>query len=494
MNKIFKSEKIIYLFNLLALSIIFGSIFIYNEFDRTSQDIKKLNLESNIQYIDNITSNMTMRIKNATPKGIYTTLKDNAHLREELEKNLQLLITKKYRYIYVVDKNKNNKNFRFLLDGAKNADDKSDFLESYVPINLKYWHEVYKTKKALYYQDENLKSLWLTYLKPILRNGEVKAIIAIDFSLQEQTFITASLKKLTKTFILIALFSVSIFFIIIFFSYIDRKRINTLQIQKEEIKRFNATLQEKVNLEVSKNREKDNMLLQQSKLAQMGEMISMIAHQWRQPLSAISATSSAIKLKAQLNKLDKAQTIELANKITDYAQHLSATINDFRDFFKPNKEMIKTTYTNIIQDVFKIIQDSIQSKGIELTQELNYEDRFLTYPNEIKQVILNLIKNAEDILLEKKIQNPYIKLKTFKEANNLILEVSDNAGGVPSDIINKIFEPYFSTKTKKDGTGLGLYMSKTIIEEHCRGSLSMSNDENGAVFRVALPIEGKTIK
>ena len=484
MSRIHKSNKLIYFFYLLALSILFGSIYIYKEFEQTSLDIKVLNMESNIQYIDNITLNITALINNSTPDGIYVNLKKDSKLRKKLEKSLQLLITKRYRYVYVVDKH--NKKFRFLLDGAKHIDDKSEFLESYVPINIKYWNEVYKTKKALYYQDENLKSLWLTYLKPILRDGEVKAIIAIDFSLEEQTLITASLKKLTKTFILVTLFSISIFFIIIFFSYIDKKRIRTLQIQKKEIKSFNATLQEKVNLEVSKNKEKDNMLLQQSKLAQMGEMISMIAHQWRQPLSAISATSCAIELGAQLDRLDKEQTIELASKITDYTMHLSSTIDDFRKFFKSNKKKIETNYTDIIQDVLKIVQGSIDNKAIELKQELNCADNLFTYANEIKQVILNLLKNAEDILVEKKIQNPYIKLRTFKEGNNLILEVSDNAGGVPADIVDKIFEPYFSTKTKKNGTGLGLYMSKTIIEEHCNGRLSVSNDKNGAVFRITI--------
>jgi C4-dicarboxylate-specific signal transduction histidine kinase len=107
---------------------------------------------------------------------------------------------------------------------------------------------------------------------------------------------------------------------------------------------------------------------------------------------------------------------------------------------------------------------------------------FHTYPNEIKQVILNLLKNAEDILLEKEIENPTITINTYDN----ILIVKDNAGGVPDDIIGKIFDPYFSTKTKKDRTGLGLYMSKTIIEDHCGGSLSVSNDNNGAIFKIEL--------
>ncbi len=239
-------------------------------------------------------------------------------------------------------------------------------------------------------------------------------------------------------------------------------------------------------MDLSELKQKDQQLLQQSRLAQMGEMISMIAHQWRQPLTAISATSGAINLKAQLNRLDKDMAIELSSKISNYSQHLSSTIDDFRDFFKSNKEKKETSYNEIVQNVLGIIETSIINKNIEIIKELNVNDTFNSYPNELKQVVMNLIKNAEDILLEKKIENPTIHIKTYKKDSKLILEVSDNAGGVPKDILPKIFDPYFSTKTKKDGTGLGLYMSKTIIEEHCGGTLSVSNSGVGAVFRVEI--------
>ena len=121
-----------------------------------------------------------------------------------------------------------------------------------------------------------------------------------------------------------------------------------------------------------------------------------------------------------------------------------------------------------------------------MIQELNYHERFISYPNELKQLILNLIKNAEDALIEKQIENPYIKISTYKENDKFILEVSDNAGGIEEGIMDKIFDPYFSTKTQKEGTGLGLYMSKTIIEEHCGGELSATNIEDGALFRITL--------
>ncbi len=257
---------------------------------------------------------------------------------------------------------------------------------------------------------------------------------------------------------------------------------------KKELERLNQTLEENIVKEVENLRQKDKQLLQQSRLAQMGEMISMIAHQWRQPLSAISSTSAALNLKAKLNTLDEDTVVEFSEKIASFAQHLSSTIDDFRDFFKPNKKQRTTTFEEMIQSVLQIIGDSIKNRGIELKTDLKCNMKIKTYPNEIKQVILNLIKNAEDALLEKHVKNPYIRLISECRDDTVVLRVEDNAGGIPENIIDKIFDPYFSTKTERDGTGLGLYMSKTIIEEHCDGRLKVYNKGNGAVFEIILPV------
>jgi PAS domain S-box-containing protein len=230
----------------------------------------------------------------------------------------------------------------------------------------------------------------------------------------------------------------------------------------------------------------EQQLLQQSRLAQMGEMLSMIAHQWRQPLAAISSTSTSLELKATLGKADSQTVLKLTNKISEYAQHLSSTINDFRDFFKVDKKESMSSYDDIVKSILNIVEASIESSNILIVQELNNKNKFMTYPNEIKQVVLNLLKNAEDILVEKRIEHPFIKIKTYEENGKYILEVHDNAGGIPEDIVDKIFDPYFSTKLEKNGTGLGLYMSKIIVEEHCKGSLSVSNYKDGALFKMIL--------
>jgi len=259
----------------------------------------------------------------------------------------------------------------------------------------------------------------------------------------------------------------------------------------KELEELNTVLRERVMEEVIKNNRKDQAMLQQTKLAQMGEMMSMIAHQWRQPLSAISTLSQTINLKASLGNLDEETALRLSDTITDTAMHLSQTIDDFREFFKPRKEKRETSYSEIIEAVLNIIETSMVTKNIEVIRDIRCQEPFNSYPNEIKQVVLNLLKNAQDALLESEVEKPYIMIRSYREKDRHILEVSDNAGGIPETLMNKIFEPYFSTKKKKDGTGLGLYMSKTIIEEHCDGILKVRNSSEGAVFRIELPASEK---
>ncbi|MCK5110948.1 MAG: cache domain-containing protein [Arcobacteraceae bacterium] len=252
----------------------------------------------------------------------------------------------------------------------------------------------------------------------------------------------------------------------------------------------NGTVQD-ITKEYKKNEElkaKEQQMLHQSRFAQMGEMINMIAHQWRQPLNAISLTSNNLAFKCMMDDYDKDLFQKEIGLIDEYSQHLSKTIDDFRGFFKENKEKEITTLEKIVNSTLNIVKVSVENKNIKLIIDLNCNKELKTYPSEIKQVLLNLIKNAEDILLENKIENPTITIKSSCRIgqDNQVLVVKDNAGGIPDDIIDKIFDPYFSTKLEKDGTGLGLYMSKTIIEEHCGGKISVSNDKDGATFKIIL--------
>ena len=263
------------------------------------------------------------------------------------------------------------------------------------------------------------------------------------------------------------------------------KKDQELAEKTKKLEYMNNNLQTLVQEEVEKNRTKDKLMFAQSRQAQMGEMIAMIAHQWRQPLHAINAAVSVINFKVKSGDFNKEMSQNITSKIEKYIQHLSSTIDDFRNFFKPQKEMHLTNFEVVFSKAHTLIDSNLYHKNIQISLDVISADEFLSYENELIQVVINLIKNAEDILTERKIKNPTIKIsikgKTFS--------LEDNAGGIDKDNIDKIFDPYFSTKSK-NGTGLGLYMSKIIIEDHCQGKLSVSNTENGAKFTIILPKKG----
>lgn len=267
----------------------------------------------------------------------------------------------------------------------------------------------------------------------------------------------------------------------------ERKKLHDAEVKhKKEIEFLNASLEKRIKVEVNQNMRKDRQMLQQSRLAQMGEMIAMIAHQWRQPLSAISAASATLHISAELDSLENDAVIDTSSKINKLVMHLSSTIDDFRNFFKVNKKEELTTYTKIIDGVLGIIKSSLDSKGIEVILELECEDEFVSYANELKQVLINLITNSQDALLDNAVTKPFIKIKTYVLNGKNILEVCDNGGGIEDKIKDQIFDPYFSTKLSKEGTGLGLYMSKLIVQNHCRGELSCENRDDGVCFTMEL--------
>ena len=253
-----------------------------------------------------------------------------------------------------------------------------------------------------------------------------------------------------------------------------------------ELQHLNQTLEKKIKEEVEKSRKKDRLLMQQTRLAQMGEMINMIAHQWKQPLNAISATASGLRLRNSLGKYDQKFFDEQLGKIEEYTKHMANTIEDFRNFFKPTKKMEEVSLENLIDNALTIMNFSLNNHNIKIVKIYQNPTKIKTFANEIKHVILNIIKNAEDALVERNIEDKCIKIKTYKKDKCHIIEIEDNANGIDEKIIDRIFDPYFSTKKKK-GTGIGLYMSKIIVEEHCRGELEVQNTSQGALFRISLP-------
>ncbi|MCT7499453.1 ATP-binding protein [Aliarcobacter cryaerophilus] len=243
-------------------------------------------------------------------------------------------------------------------------------------------------------------------------------------------------------------------------------------------------LEDKIKNEIDQRLAQEQILIQQSKLAAMGEMIGNIAHQWRQPLAQISAIHMNMKVTYDFNKFDEVylnEKIKEANKLTSY---MSQTINDFQNFFIPQKEKEIFSIEKACKDAYNIIDSSLKYHNIEINFNIKEDTNILGYKNEFSQVILNILSNAKDILIERKIENPKIDIEVKNGDNYSIIKIHDNAGGVKDDILDKIFDPYFTTRHKTQGTGIGLYMAKNIIERNMSGFINVKNIGNGALFTI----------
>jgi signal transduction histidine kinase len=257
-----------------------------------------------------------------------------------------------------------------------------------------------------------------------------------------------------------------------------------------ELERLNNSLEMRVQEEIAKQKSKEKLLIQQSKLATMGEMLSMIAHQWRQPLTAVNAIIQAIELKAKLGKLDNEYLSKQVEISKNVILQMSQTIDDFRNFFKPNKEKEYIFLKDIVSRCLVIVNPTIINNSIDISIDIDKEQKLHIYSNELLQVLLNIINNATDALVENKIESPKIEINSYHKNKNLYLDIIDNGGGIDSSIIDNIFDPYFSTKSK-NGTGLGLYMSNIIVQEHFEGNLLVDSSEGKTKFTIILSTTDK---
>ena len=265
----------------------------------------------------------------------------------------------------------------------------------------------------------------------------------------------------------------------------DNQQLRFLQMN-EELEEYKKKLENKI--------EHDKIMFQKSRQAQMGEMISMIAHQWRQPLAAISSTIISIQLdqlnsnltfdnQEKLNKFFELQN-EKFERINRQVKLLSNTIDDFRNFFKPNKEKELVPITLPLTKALSMLEVGFINKNIKINKDFQTDKQIFIHQNEIVQVILNILQNSEDAFAKNGISNAKIDVSTVETDDEVSIVIKDNAGGIPDEIMPKIFDPYFSTKDEKNGTGLGLYMSRMIVEEHNSGKLIAQNEDNGVVFKI----------
>ena len=260
----------------------------------------------------------------------------------------------------------------------------------------------------------------------------------------------------------------------------------TKQIQEQNLtlKDLNKNLEQRVDEEVKKNHYQQHQMFAQSRLVQIGEMISMIAHQWRQPLSEISMVANNIIIDIELDSVEEDSLGNSVNNIVHMTKELSKTIDDFRNFYTPNQQSVIIKLEDVIEKSLNIIKPTLINNNINLVEEYNSDEEIQLYDSEVMQVILNILKNAQDSFQKQQTNNQKIIIKT----ENRTISICNNAGRISEDVIDKIFDPYFSTKDEKNGMGLGLYMSKTIIEKHHNGKLRVKNTDDGVCFRIELGI------
>ncbi|MDQ1338824.1 MAG: hypothetical protein QG617_1792, partial [Campylobacterota bacterium] len=289
-----------------------------------------------------------------------------------------------------------------------------------------------------------------------------------------------------------------IVFIFFYRQHILKKKNGELEVLKDKLLELNQTLESKIIDAVGEMQKKDTYMLHKSRLTQMGEMVSMIAHQWKQPLNAISTLQIAMIMSLELeeyNLCDKKEREAFLNfldeklkKIGLYTQNLSHIISDFSDFYRTNKYQEDTTLNNPVLQGYWLLEDTLSSENIDLCLELGSKSRVMLFKNEFIQVVLNIINNAKEQFVEKGIEKAQIVIRSYDRGEVAVMEIRDNALGIDESIIDKIFDPYFSTKFDKNGTGLGLHMSKNIIEQHYKGRLYAQNIENGAKFVIEVGI------
>lgn len=241
------------------------------------------------------------------------------------------------------------------------------------------------------------------------------------------------------------------------------------------------------------DQERQNKILEsQNRVSAMGEVISNVAHQWRQPISAINNTLNNVEFDIELDELtqiDAKVFLQTSAKIKEYTAYMSNTINDFRQLTSYDK--VKTTFiiNDTISKAYKIIENEYTINNINFEVHKNQDNQCEIYgfERELQQVFINILNNAKDILIEKNVKNPNVTISTLSNKNNIITTIKDNAGGIPQNIIDKIFEPYFTTKHESIGTGIGLYMSRKIINEYFNGNLEAQNEDDGAKFIISIP-------
>ncbi|MDC0932475.1 cache domain-containing protein [Arcobacteraceae bacterium] len=396
--------------------------------------------------------------------------------------------------ILLVNPNRPDLINRFISTNFKDANGKK-FREEFL-FNIRKTGESY-TEYAYKKPNESEAKLKLSYFKYHEKLNWVVAVgvyiddIENEILSKRQNLERNVKRQIHQNIVLFLLFLTIAIVVSIFISQeIDRVLKDYQRKVSEDAKlleELNSTLQNRVQVEIDKNREKEQLLVEKSRFIALGEMISNIAHQWRQPLSELSAILMNIKFKHSLGTLDIDSMQKKSNEATKVLEYMSHTIDDFRNFFMPKKEKEEFLLYTIMNSVMTIISSSLENNNIKVDLKIDENIKVNTYLNEYQQVVLNIMKNAKDVLICNDIKDACITIKAYKENKSIVLTIEDNGGGIVTKPKNKIFEPYFTTKSQADGTGIGLYMSKIIIDKNMDGKLKVTNIKDGAKFWIFIP-------
>lgn len=347
-------------------------------------------------------------------------------------------------------------------------------------------HHYEEEKRWSRFQEKpfKIKKCYLSHIQDSFFSNDKFVLKKLDLPFQNEIYMILQLNSVnqfeqkelykTKTIIVVLIYMFVMLFInILLYLIFKQLELNELDIQV---------------LTKSKKKQ-DNLLIQQSKMASMGEMLANIAHQWRQPLAIIAVNTTNLERKNKNNKTTKEFIENYIDKINYTIKNMSQTIEDFSAFFKPNKEKISFDLTKSIDEALIILNETIVKDHITIQYDNTTEYNYKGYRNELLQVLLNIIKNAKDAIKIANITNGTIKIIITENNNNYEISIADNGTGIPEEIIDKIFEPYFTTKFQHKGTGIGLYMCKIIIEDSLQGEIELKNKNNGTLCTIKLPKE-----
>jgi signal transduction histidine kinase len=325
-----------------------------------------------------------------------------------------------------------------------------------------------------------------------------KTLATIDNDEKSRIFYKWTTMQIKKELDWILLRDIALFFFVVisFVIYWNRKLKRTVDEKTSELKKLNANLENIVSKEIKKNQDIQEQLFRSEKLASMGEMIGNIAHQWRQPLSVISSVSTALEVQKRMNILDEEELFKSCKTINDNAQYLSKTIDDFRNFIKGEKKKEQFLLKELFESCDNLVRSTLKNNHITAVYNLDENIHMEGYKNELLQCFLNIINNSKDALVEedKCLADKYIFIDAYLKEEKIYITFKDNAGGICDTIKNRVFEPYFTTKHKSQGTGLGLNMVYNIIVNGMEGKIAVENDHfkydgkdcKGAKFTIIL--------